>query len=427
MELFIDKRNNLDKNISKFGIILTAIIISCYFFPFGTTFIPKALNTKIILAIIGIFIILYDSLTFRKISLNKALIYPTIFAILFSIVGFISADINNSNDYSYATYFISYTTWLLAGYTTIRAIKTTHFRVNFTLLFNYLAAICVFQCLIAITIDSVIPFKIFIDSYITQDTVASVEFLNKVKRLYGIGAALDPAGTRFSIVLLGIISLLIHESKKDNYSNRNIILYLLAFGIISVIGNMISRTTTVGMLMGISFLFLGTNIFRKDIPVKTLNLWKKILFMTIVMVVTSIYFYQTNPQIRDLFKFAFEGFFNWLEKGEWTTSSTERLNSTMWRWPTDLKTWIIGKADFSFKGTGTDIGYCRFIFYNGIIGLSIFSLFFIYNGLYFISINKSRKIFFLSLIALSFIIWIKIPTDLFIIYALFYNIDPKDL
>ncbi|MBP3942155.1 hypothetical protein J5U18_01010 [Sphingobacteriaceae bacterium WQ 2009] len=428
MELFIDKNAiRVKENISIIGIIITGIIVSCYFFPFGTNFTPKALNSKIILAVFGVLLTFYNSLIKRSFVFNKALINPTIFALVFSAVGFISVDINNSVDYSYASYIVSFATWLFAAYATIQVIKATHKKVNFQLLFNYLAAICVIQCIIALTIDNYLPFKTLIDTYISQDTVASVEFLNKVERLYGIGAALDPAGTRFSVVLIGLTALLIKESRKSDYSNKTIILYWIAFGIISVVGNMISRTTTVGMSMGLLYLIYDSQIIRTNIAKKSINLWKNIFIVTFILVVISTYFYQTNEDIRQLFKFAFEGFFNWIEDGEWKTSSTDKLNSTMWIWPTDLKTWIIGKADFSFKGTLTDIGYCRFIFYNGIIGLVIFSLFFIYNGLYFYSLNKSLRLFFLALIALGFIIWIKIPTDLFLIYALLYNINPKEL
>src|SRR5690606_18784057 len=128
-----------------------------------------------------------------------------------------------------------------------------------------------------------------------------------------------------------------------------------------------------------------------------------------------------------LLRFGFEAFFNWVEEGEWRTDSTDRLNSVMWIWPNDLKTWIIGKADFSWAGTLTDIGYCRFIFYNGLLGLVTFSLFFLYNA-WICSIKfPSNKLFFVVILILGFIIWLKIPTDMFIIYSLFYCLDREEI
>lgn len=70
---------------------------------------------------------------------------------------------------------------------------------------------CVLQCTLALLIDNVDSVKILVDQYISQATIAENEFLNEVKRLYGIGAALDPAGTRFSIVLLAIATVLAND------------------------------------------------------------------------------------------------------------------------------------------------------------------------------------------------------------------------
>src|SRR5690606_26414264 len=97
----------------------------------------------------------------------------------------------------------------------------------------------------------------------------------------------------------------------------------------------------------------------------------------------------------------------------------------MWIWPhkDDIQTWIIGKGLFSnWEDVGTDIGYCRFVFYNGLIGLSIFSIFFIANACFCSVYFPKYRMLFILLLILGFVIWIKVSTDLFIIYALFYCI-----
>ena len=43
----------------------------------------------------------------------------------------------------------------------------------------------------------------------------------------------------------------------------------------------------------------------------------------------GIYLYNTDEYYNDLLRFAFEGFFNFFERGEFTTGSTEVLE-TMW-------------------------------------------------------------------------------------------------
>jgi hypothetical protein len=69
---------------------------------------------------------------------------------------------------------------------------------------------------------------------------------------------------------------------------------------------------------------------------------------------------------------------------------------------------------------GTDIGYCRFILYCGLPGFIVFALFFVYHSVVFSSMYPAYRDIFLVLLALSFIIWIKVSTDVFLIYALFY-------
>lgn len=411
---------------SYFVYVLLGIVVSCYFFPFEFTFLPSGINTKIMLAVLGIFFLGHLCIDRRKIEIDSILLYGSIFAIIFSAIGYISMDINYSSDSSYATYFISFATWLGAAYATYRILKSFHGYVDFTLLVNYLTAVCVVQCGLALAIDMIPTLKTWVDTYISQDTVANVEFLNEVKRLYGIGAAVDVAGTRFSIVLLCLAAVLVDAGKIK--SNWLISIYWMSFIIIIVIGNMISRTTIVGALLGFLYLAIYSGIFKTYIQSTTIRIWALFFLVSTTLIAITIFFYQTNASIQTLLKFGFEGFFNWYETGTWTTESTERLGSVMWIWPepTDLKTWTIGMAIFDdWHAIGTDIGYCRFIFYNGLVGLSVFTLFFVYNAVACWKKFPRYGLFSLLLLSLTFIIWMKVATDLFIIYALFYCIDEE--
>ena len=67
---------------------------------------------------------------------------------------------------------------------------------------------------------------------------------------------------------------------------------------------------------------------------------------------------------------------------------------------------------------GTDIGYLRFIFYFGLIGLFAFSYFFVV-----VAKNCRRKLpeykmLILFILILGFVIWLKVATDVFLIFAL---------
>ena len=409
--------------------VLIGILVSLYYFPFEFTFLPRGLNTKIMLAGLGIFVLAYNCIRQRCITVNKGLVPAIILALIFSLLGYISMDINLSTDSSYANYFVSFGTWLLGAYTVIELMKIVYHKVSFTLLINYLVGICVVQCFLALLIDNNLQVKTFVDAYIAQDTIASVEVLNKINRLYGIGAALDVAGTRFSIVLLGL-AVVLRNLNLRNPRLGAISIYWGTFIIIGGIGNMISRTTTVGIVLALTYLMATSISWKIEITRSSIKYWLTIFLITVLLISVGVYLYNTDDTFHDQVRFGFEGFFNWYETGEWTTDSTERLNGVMWIWPAanDYKTWIIGKATFdNWYAVGTDIGYCRFVFYNGLLGLITFSLFFVYNAWAGIKKFPNYKLFFLILLSLSFIIWLKVATDLFLIYALFYCLDSEEV
>lgn len=405
---------------SSFVVAFVTAIVSCYFFPFEFTFLPEGLNTKMLLAAIGVLLFVFHCIRNSSINLNRELMVATLIVILYCLIGFISVDYNNTGDYTYAIYFISYAVWLGGAYTVCRLILFCHNKLTLKLQINYLALVCVVQCLLALAIDLIIPLKNWVDSYISQTTVADTDFLNDVNRLYGIGAALDVAGTRFSMALLGLSALLVHDHEIRN-SRRLITIYFLAFLVICGVGNMISRTTSVGMALALVYLFGFSGMLSGTVNKYHTNLWVVLGVLGVFFIATMTYLYNNDPYYHSLMRYGFEGFFNWIEKGQWTTDSTEKLNNKMWLWPSSTKSWVIGDGSWAY--IGTDIGYCRFIFYSGVIGLVLFSLFFIYNAIVCIHRFPSYKLLFIGIMLLGFIIWIKVPTDLFIIYALLYCIN----
>lgn len=110
----------------------------------------------------------------------------------------------------------------------------------------------------------------------------------------------------------------------------------------------------------------------------------------------------------------------------------------MYVFPDNIKTWIIGDgymenpyvSDPYYVGPrwhgyymATDVGYLRFIFYFGLIGLSIFSYFMFLAGKINVNRFKEQKLLFWMLIAVHFIVWFKVATDIFLVFALFLMID----
>ena len=153
-----------------------------------------------------------------------------------------------------------------------------------------------------------------------------------------------------------------------------------------------------------------------------------------------VFLYNTDPKMKKLIHFGFEGFFSLVEKGTWDVSSNEKL-MTMYVFPDNLKTWIIGDGYFSnpyntdpfYIGVksggyymGTDVGYLRFIFYFGLIGLSAFIAFFMKTYNLCVKRFAEYKSLFFMLLILNFSIWFKVSTDIFPIFALLIMLPQED-
>lgn len=403
-------------------VFILGCIVSAYYFPFAFTFFPDSLNTKQIMAVIGILCFMFHGRARGTWNMSRQVVVSALFAIVFSVWCYACITLNNTNDTSYASYIVSFSVWLGGAYGVYSILKFHHGKVDLALLTKYLAAVCLAQCIIALMIDNIPAVKTVVDTYIDQGQ----EYFEEVKRLYGIGAALDPAGVRFTVVLV----LLAHQIAKNadvNENSRLLTMNIVLFLGISVIGNMISRTTSVGMVMGLAY--IGWNTFRArrsqmtKAQLRIITVFATLIGLTVVLLV---FLYNTNAEVRSLLRFAFEGFFNWVETGEFSTGSTDKLNSIMWIWPKTTDAWIYGTGLFDNFVYSTDIGYCRFTLYCGLVGLSIFSLFFVYNSLSVRFKFKDSGLLCLMIMSLTFIVWLKVATDIFFINALLFCIDSDD-
>lgn len=420
-------------NLSR-GILLT-ILTSLYFFPFEFTFLP-GVNTKMMMAAVGlVFLIIQLAKQEKKAEVGHDILMLSLFAAGVSIIGWISITVNNTPDTAYATYLVSMWVWLGGAYMLASTIRQLHGHLSVILLVNYLIAVCVLQCVLALVIDSLPAVKIAVDTYIQQGQ----EFLTDVKRLYGIGASLDVAGSRFAAVLIMIafVTATIEKTPLQRY----LPLYLVCFFVIAIVGNMIARTTTVGLGLAVVCWLVTANISQvKEDVLSHSRLWGWLALILVIVIGVSVFLYNTNPDVAKKMRFAFEGFFSLFEQGKWEVSSNDKLK-TMYVFPDNLKTWIIGDGYFSnprdvdplFIGKevggyymGTDVGYLRFIFYFGIVGLVAMMIFVSKAGAYCIKNLTKYKLMFVLLLLANFIIWFKVSTDIFLVFALFLMIQEEE-
>lgn len=393
-------------------------MVSFYVFPISFTFLPQAVNSKILVAVFGVFAFTFESIRKKAMRFPEPIIFSALLAALFSVWCLYSVIAANTYDMVYATYIISYLTWIFGAYGVYGALRLAYDNVDLEILTRYLALVGVAQCIAAVVIDNNAAFASFVDRFVDMGQ----EFFKKGNRLYGIGAALDPAGIRFSVILI-----MIAHQFSTNPNVRATRLYqatdLGAFAIIVVIGAVISRTTLVGAGMGLAYIVISLFRMRKGgfITTSMVRMFFWFFIVMLIIVGTSIYFYRTSDTFQSYLRFGFEAFFNWVETGEFRTNSTDILES-MWVWPDNLETWLIGRGTFGVFDNDTDIGYCNFTLYCGLIGLIIFSVFFIYC--HTVQIRKFRHFELAAwmLVALTFIVWIKVATDIFFIDALLFCI-----
>lgn len=406
--------------------IISVVLTSFYFFPIETVFLP-GMNTKMALAGIGLLILGKRLAQRRNAGINKDFFVLSLLALGISLISLLTMTINNTPDASFLTYFVSMWVWMGGAYTVVRWLDTAYGYVNVRLVCNQLIAVCVIQCLIAWTKDVYPPLQAWVDSFVGGEA-----FMGNTKeaRLSGIGAALDVAGLRFSAVVVMIGYIL---SKAEELSHKQVVTYLISFLIIAIIGNMMSRTTTVGVGLALVYWIYSTNLLSLKQKIKNQKLWFWLGGILCVIIPVFIYLYFANDTFYKNIRFGFEGFFSLWETGEWQTSSNDILLEHMVVFPDNWVTWLIGDGyaanpadktlsffDPYYTGPvyhgyymGTDIGYLRYIFYFGLIGTFVFSLFMWRSAWACIHRFKDYKMMFLMILLVNYIGWFKVSTDIF--------------
>ena len=417
------------KLLKLIAMLFLVVLTSMFFFPFEFTFLP-GVNTKMALAAVGLVLFAFDLAKGRTASLSRSFFILSFLAALVSLAAFASAVINHTNDYTYASYIVSMWVWMGGAYVVVSAIKRVHGEATVEIVGNYLIAVCVMQCGLAIIIDSFPWFKELVNQLVQGQGFVDNQWLEKSNRLYGIGCSLDVAGTRFScvLVILAFLSMKIVRMEKKQW----IWLYLLSFFVISVIGNIISRTTIIGVSLAMLVWLIGAFADRQAEGSRFYILQRWIAVGIVAVIVCSV-LYSESPVFKDNFRFGFEGFFSLFEKGKWETNSNNILKN-MIVFPDNLHTWIIGDGYFdnpyhrdmnyigpNFGGyyMATDIGYLRFLFYFGLIGLLLFCVYMVACANELMKRFPAYSWMFFCILLINFIVWIKVSTDIFVVMAIF--------
>lgn len=414
--------------------IINIIVVSLFIFPIEFVFLP-GINSKMILAVCGVVAFLIHYIFKRTLAVSKDYIILSILAFGVSLCGVVSVLYNDTSDFTYASYLVSFLVWIAAAYCVVSIIRVNDGLITIRRLCYYLIAVVVVQCILAILLDLLPAFRNVVNSVVVgfASMHSAGAGLEKAGRLYGIGAALDVAGTRFAPILAILFILILKLFDKNEKAILYVMTILWAF--VFVVGSMISRTTIIGLVAGLVVLLVSRDRHK-------MAFCRYLLFAGLIFLGIASILYLKSGFFHENVRFAFEGFFNFFEHGEWTTSSTQTLQS-MYKLPDSIKTIMIGDGYFNepyytdpyYSGPahrwgifymGTDVGYLRFIYYFGILGLVAFMAYFVYATIICCNRFPDYKWVFIILLLCNFIIWFKVATDIFCLFALFLCVPLED-
>lgn len=406
-------------------VILTGIVTSLFIFPFNLPF-SSSVNTKMLVAAVGLFLFVLDMIRNRSFVISKDFLIFSIICIIVSVWAYLVITINDTAETSYAQYFISAWVWMGGAYTMVKMIKAVHGEASVDLIGRYLVFVCVAQCILAYMMTLSPGLKSFIDSLMGD----AEDFMGPAEgRIYGLGAALDPSGLRFASVLV-ILAYLIHNT--DSAAGGPLkALYLISFIIIGTFGNMISRTTIIGVGIAVFYWIIVFFTEKKERYVG--GFWLTATLCIIISIALIIVLYRTSYSFRENLRFGFEGFFSLAEKGYWETNSTNILKG-MVVWPESIKTWTIGDGyffntqdtpdRFGHIETGfymdTDIGYLRYIFYFGSIGLLLLTTVFLWITSTCGRLFPEYRLMFILILLVNMAGWVKVSSDIIMMFAPFF-------
>lgn len=260
------------------GIIMLPIIVSFFYFPIALSVFPMA-NTKMLLALLGCVVAGCQMAKKRFAAFDRHLLMISVWALSVSFVAFFSMTYNETSDSAYLTYLVSMYVWLMGANAVVSFIRWVHGKYTLTLISNYVIFVCVLQCVLALVIDQYKSVNIFVHKIMVQGY-----WVDSVHRLYGIGALLDTAGIRFSIAIVLLAYLL-----KNAYKNgleKYIPWYLAGFLVLTIVGNMIARTTSVGVVIALLYLLYSS----KNTPTLK-KMWLWLVALVLVAVPITIYFW----------------------------------------------------------------------------------------------------------------------------------------
>lgn len=347
------------------GKLLVVFLLFAFIYEIHFAYLP--LNFPVMFGLM--FFLIY---TFNKGVKNKCRAYGWDINKLINVfipvllIAFISIVINQSWDFYFIKWYVFFVLKVYACVGIMYLAKNYFSDLCYTTIIKLIFVCAVIQIFLSLLMWVVPGIKEFLYSTLTIGNIGD-EALERTSgmRMNGYGTNFFGAGVVHGYILL-LVPLLAQQKLKFFRSTIVIVLYALVF----VISMMMARTTVIGFAMGLFLLFF--------IKKPKFNNIKLIANLCVCALIVIVLLGSLSPQFLENFEyvitFGFEMFINYF-KGEGVTTSSTDVMMKMYIFPDNTFSWLFGDGLWETSGgyyKGTDIGFCRLLFYFGIIGLTIY-------------------------------------------------------
>lgn len=394
--------------ISFFWRVLILLLLLLFIFHISFKPFPYFLRTRLLLLLLSFYFILRFPISVISLQLLRVIGWVILAIVPIILTSFINAGF----DYWFIQNIFLTLIFLFSSYGVVKFIQIIY-KDSFSVkvLFQYIVGAIALHNLIALVGFLVPGIGEGINSFQNQDSDATTvidSIMMFQSRIIGLGIGTFFTGGITSSLALMICSYLIviERGRMMTY------VYILLFLFLALTGMFISRTTIVGFILAMIYMFVAPWFLGKfEGRVAKRNRVSFLFFLVTLTFSIVLFLGIENLMENSAFNHAFELFVSLEKSGSISTSSTEHMKG-MYIFPDNFKTWIIGDGKFNFNGAyykETDVGYLRLIYYYGVFGAVIYlcQQFYICKVVGTISKDSGIKLLFFFFAVLVIIINLK--------------------
>lgn len=397
-----------------------------FFYIYSVLFPGFPSGTRVLISGIGIVVLILnfviEVLIKKPVYLSKNFIQAFFLCFSIAVFSVFIIFIRHTKDLEFVKYPFFVIQWLGGGYLITLMMRRIYGEIKFQNVSAYIIASVLLQVIIAFLMFISPPVHDLFTAVNLNDPPTGEAF--REFRLVGFASYYFGAGIICGYALI-LVALLIPYCE----SKGQIRLLSFSFLVILLLGMMMSRTTMIGGAIAFLLFLLPSRFGLKSLLKVRYFFWYLIVIPLLVMPVFFLLNEKLIDTLRIASEFGFEMFYNYLDEGSLTTSSTEQMKE-MYKLPDNTITYLLGDGMFynnqmdDAEGyyMGTDIGFLRLLYYFGILGSLLFFLLqfvILYKCSSYVTNKRIKILFIISIFIYMLLLNLKGLTDLIFLNVLF--------